>query len=650
MKKYLLLPFFALTLYAQGPRLTGSGTLSVAPVFDISSLSTTASNVASVTASNVAEATTLNRIRYVSTTGSDANSGTLDSPFATLTNAVESLDGNGTVMVRGGNYFNQSVNLIDSSKLSIIAYSNEVNNFYYGEVIASGSFTHLSNGIHTATMTVNFSNSITFLTNFWDAWSPEGRGIYLFQTNVPFGAQTALGYYAPPMLRAAGETNRCEHTPILRATSIASMVNSNGYWFIQDDLLYIKFAVSNQVGGIYLSGTNYSSGNDSFIYGGTPKTEIYLKGIRSYFGSHGFNYSGCGRWDFENCLAFGSGYNGFHADNDEKVTGAGSLAHCEGSAVNGFAFTYNGRIQDAMVGITETGCYWHDYRREASAVRECVNRTVNGSIAFGGFGQFGFIDQGTSSTYLGCSTYSNTVAGFQLGSAGGTLGRRSYQGIFNCYMIGDNVGVKVDDMNNVVISSHNFYSPFNNQSPINVTANPTTHYIQSVGDVQIGGLDPIIEGAGTTDTTRYVMRTLNYGGKTDLIARDIQLIGGDSIAGNSFYLNNTVKFTAAGVARFSGDIFADGGMAANSSGFKHARVTTGSIDAASSALVTVTWGTTFADANYSVSASVVDSTTASLALSVVHIESISASAVTVRVENSSAGALTGTLHVIAVHD
>lgn len=85
-------------------------------------------------------------------------------------------------------------------------------------------------------------------------------------------------------------------------------------------------------------------------------------------------------------------------------------------------------------------------------------------------------------------------------------------------------------------------------------------------------------------------------------------------------------------------------------GIKHQRVTTGSINATSSAVVTLTWSAAFADANYTVNVSVVDTTAAALSLQVVHIESQSASAITVRVENTSAGALTGTLHAIAMHD
>jgi hypothetical protein len=88
----------------------------------------------------------------------------------------------------------------------------------------------------------------------------------------------------------------------------------------------------------------------------------------------------------------------------------------------------------------------------------------------------------------------------------------------------------------------------------------------------------------------------------------------------------------------------------NATTVKSSRVTTGLIGAGSTALVTLTWGTSFADANYTVSASVEDSTATSLSLSVVHVETKTASAVTVRVINNAVGSLTGTLNVIAIHD
>jgi hypothetical protein len=91
-------------------------------------------------------------------------------------------------------------------------------------------------------------------------------------------------------------------------------------------------------------------------------------------------------------------------------------------------------------------------------------------------------------------------------------------------------------------------------------------------------------------------------------------------------------------------------VTATGSGLKHVRISTGSIGAGVSALVTHTWATAFANANYTVSASVQDSTAATASLKVVHIETISATQTIVRVENTSAGSLTGTLHLIAMHD
>lgn len=89
---------------------------------------------------------------------------------------------------------------------------------------------------------------------------------------------------------------------------------------------------------------------------------------------------------------------------------------------------------------------------------------------------------------------------------------------------------------------------------------------------------------------------------------------------------------------------------AQGSGLKHQRVTTGSIGATASSVVTLTWTSAFADANYTVNCDVEDTTAAVLSLSVVHVESKVAASVGVRVSNTSADAITGTLNCIAMHD
>lgn len=102
-------------------------------------------------------------------------------------------------------------------------------------------------------------------------------------------------------------------------------------------------------------------------------------------------------------------------------------------------------------------------------------------------------------------------------------------------------------------------------------------------------------------------------------------------------------FTNNGLTVINSGVFKDGG------GIKHARVTTGSIAAGGDALVTVTWTTAFADANYTVQAQVQDATALD-ALNVIHIETVTASAVAVRVLNNDGSSHTGTLHVMAMHD
>jgi len=100
-----------------------------------------------------------------------------------------------------------------------------------------------------------------------------------------------------------------------------------------------------------------------------------------------------------------------------------------------------------------------------------------------------------------------------------------------------------------------------------------------------------------------------------------------------------------------GKLQVDSGVDANGGGFKHARVSTGSIAASGSAAVTVTWTSAFADANYTPVCSVQEATAGTNSLRVHHIQSIAAGSIVVRIANDNSGsALTGTLLCQAVHD
>lgn len=80
------------------------------------------------------------------------------------------------------------------------------------------------------------------------------------------------------------------------------------------------------------------------------------------------------------------------------------------------------------------------------------------------------------------------------------------------------------------------------------------------------------------------------------------------------------------------------------------RISTGSIAGGAHAAVTLTWDSPFADANYTVTVSVVQSDADTETLRVDHIQSVSATAVVVRIFNNDASARTGTLHAVAIHD
>jgi hypothetical protein len=105
------------------------------------------------------------------------------------------------------------------------------------------------------------------------------------------------------------------------------------------------------------------------------------------------------------------------------------------------------------------------------------------------------------------------------------------------------------------------------------------------------------------------------------------------------------RFTPSGMA-LRGGVQA----AAESPGMQHLRVSTGPINASSSADVTVTWTTAFANTSYSATCTVQDPGTANT-LQVTKIETINTGSVVVRVANNDRGAAhTGVLHCIALHD
>lgn len=80
-------------------------------------------------------------IKYIAPNGSDSNSGSVTSPYLTISKALSTLGTNGTIVVRGGTYRDQRNISIGSGKsgLRIIAYPGEIPVFNGAQAVSSSS-------------------------------------------------------------------------------------------------------------------------------------------------------------------------------------------------------------------------------------------------------------------------------------------------------------------------------------------------------------------------------------------------------------------------------------------------------------------------------------------------------------------------------
>jgi len=155
--------------------------------------------------------------------------------------------------------------------------------------------------------------------------------------------------------------------------------------------------------------------------------------------------------------------------------------------------------------------------------------------------------------------------------------------------------------------------------------------VRSTGRVQIG-TNPATAG-GLRLSNNNSIQARNAANSANIVALNVSA-------------SDRVQLAQSGAAvEFVGGVYSDAG------GFKHARVSTGSC-ATSGCSVTVNWSTAFADANYTATCSVVDSTAQSetAGLRLAKIAAVAAGSVSVHLDNLSGSALTGTLHCVAVHD
>lgn len=402
---------------------------------------------------------------YVATNGSDSAVGSVSAPLATLGRAFSNLNYHGTIILRSGDY-TSGIDGTLAGSLKITSYPGEFARLIFGQGLQTNRFTPLSNGIYTATLTQIESNSIAFLTNRWNGNSPiKTTPILLYQTNVAFGPNPAQ-YPLPPTSTRLTETNRCPVYPFLNTNNIGAMTNLDGYWALNGNKLYIKFAVSNAPGPVWIPGTNAT---ESLIYSLNPGATLEVDGVSVWFGWNGIDMTGANRAVLRRCYVLGSGNVGIMSAGTAAINSI-ELDDNEVLLSEGFGCDINGMVVNAtidarrMIYVRSTGNSFHDNWREGYACRANVRRICIGDeVSFTGLPErdwishigFGFIDDGSTSTFIGCTTVSNTLEGYQLGTS--TLaGKRSFQKLQGCVSLGDYAMLSMDDSGSVVHAYNNF--------------------------------------------------------------------------------------------------------------------------------------------------------------------------------------------------
>ena len=149
--------------------------------------------------------------------------------------------------------------------------------------------------------------------------------------------------------------------------------------------------------------------------------------------------------------------------------------------------------------------------------------TTIGTISHGNFGEWGFITDGAARTDIGSESFTNRVAGWQIGNSAN--GARSYLKMIASHALQDLAGLAVDDSWNMIKLQHSIFDSYG--VGINVTANPTTHYIRD--SLSVNGLtanvnrfNDSIFGGGGSDAANYVNTIFSYGTKAVVLANSFR--------------------------------------------------------------------------------------------------------------------------------
>lgn len=266
------------------------------------------------------------KVAYMSTTGSDTNSGSLQNPVLSFSKALTIVGECGKIIMRGGDYIGQGsssgFNVAGVDKLHITTYKNEVVRVIQGNALSGVSKTGGYTNVYQAALT-----------------STPTR--YLWLHDVPDVLSLIDIADRHPLQR--GNNYRLPSTKLHSVGSIALVDSESRPSFYYDSVAKIVY-FSAPSGTNALTATFYAPNSNGFglIYGGTGIESIKIDGKITvmYAGLRCIDARNLKRFEYDNIFAFGAKGQGIVLD--DTLISVGNYARAAGNnddGVNGHVYT-----------------------------------------------------------------------------------------------------------------------------------------------------------------------------------------------------------------------------------------------------------------------------------------------------------------------
>ncbi len=297
---------------------------------------------------------------YISPTGSNSNVGTFSSPKRNLEAAKDALtDKSGTILVRGGTYLGDRLDLSDVGDIKVMAVNNERPRFIFGEKLSGISKTPGYENVYQASA-LNLA---------------EPRGV-IYEDGTAYGKVTSDDIRHPLQ---AGREYRCDSFPILAAENLAAVdATPASYWF--DDAANVVYFHAPDSGNA-ASRDYYVPWRAGLIWNGANKQtgRVELSGLRCDYADTGFNLSYAASYKLTDCVAVGCRINGIQADN----IGFGEEIMCEAYLCGNDGFNYHNSTGTNFreSKVVQTQPYAHDNFDDGISPHENTQHLALGGLS-----------------------------------------------------------------------------------------------------------------------------------------------------------------------------------------------------------------------------------------------------------------------------